>query len=269
MSGAAALALLALLLAGASPAPAVPALRVCADPNNLPFSNARGEGLENRLAAVLAEALGARVEYTWWAQRRGAVRHTLGARTCDVMLGVPVGWDPVLTTRPYYRSTYVFVWRRDRALDLRSLDDPRLRWLRVGVQLVGDDGVNTPPAYALARRGIVDNVRGFPVYGDYAARDPGAEILRAVSRGDVDLAVVWGPLAGYFAGRLEPPLDWAAVAPPTEAPGLQFTFAIAAGVRRDDAALRDRLQEALDRRAPAVQALLDAYAVPRVARPAP
>jgi mxaJ protein len=90
-----------------------------------------------------------------------------------------------------------------------------------------------------------------------------------VSRGDVDLAVVWGPLAGYFAGRLEPPLDWAAVAPPTEAPGLQFTFAIAAGVRRDDAALRDRLQEALDRRAPAVQALLDAYAVPRVARPAP
>jgi quinoprotein dehydrogenase-associated probable ABC transporter substrate-binding protein len=264
-----ALALAVLVLATTTAAaPVAPApLRVCADPNNLPFSNARGEGFENRVADVLARELGTRVEYTWWAQRRGFVRNTLAAGVCDVIVGVPVGWDPVLATRPYYRSTYVFVWRRDRALDLHSLDDPRLRRLRVGVQLVGDNGVNTPPAHALAARGIVDNVRGYSVYGDYGTAHPSAAILDAVVRGDVDLAVVWGPLAGYFAERLGAPLDWAPVTPATEPPALRFTFAIAAGVRKTDAALRDRVQAALDRRARDVAAILDAYAVPRAATP--
>jgi quinoprotein dehydrogenase-associated probable ABC transporter substrate-binding protein len=263
-----ALALAVLVLVTAAAAPAAPApLRVCADPNNLPFSNARGEGFENRVAELLARELGTRVEYTWWAQRRGFVRNTLGAGACDLIVGVPVGWDPVLATRPYYRSTYVFVWRRDRALDVRSLDDPRLHRLRVGVQLVGDNGVNTPPAHALAARGIVDNVRGYSVYGDYGTANPSTAILDAVVRGDVDVAVVWGPLAGYFADRLGAALDWAPVTPAAEPPALRFTFAIAAGVRKTDAALRDGVQAALDRRAGEVAAILDTYAVPRVATP--
>ena len=262
----AAVALLALALLGATPAAGVPPLRVCADPNNLPFSNARGEGFENRLAELLAAELGTRVEYTWWAQRRGFVRHTLGAGACDLIVGVPVGWNPVLATRPYYRSSYVFVWRRDRALNVRSLADPRLRHFIIGVQLVGDNGVNTPPAHALAARGIVANVRGYSVYGDHAAAHPAAAVLDAVARGDIDVAIVWGPLAGYFAGRLAAALEWALVTPTAELP-LRFTFAIAAGVRKDATALRDRVQAALDRRAVDVQAILDDYAVPRVSMP--
>ena len=262
-----ALGLAVLTLAATAAAPAPPPLRVCADPNNLPFSNAKGEGFENRVAELLARELGTHVEYTWWAQRRGFVRNTLGAGACELIVGVPVGWDPVLATRPYYRSTYVFVWRRDRALDVRSLDDPRLRGLRVGVQLVGDNGVNTPPAHALAARGIVDNVRGYPVYGDYGSPAPSAAILEAVVHGDVDVAVVWGPVAGYFAARLGAPLDWAPVSPTAEPPARRFTFSVAAGVRKTDAALRDRVQTALDRHADEVAAILDAYAVPRVTTP--
>jgi mxaJ protein len=254
--------LLAVLLLGAAPDGAGPALRVCADPDNLPYSNARGEGFDNRIAEVLSRELGMRLQYTWAVQRRGLVRITLAAGACDVLLGVPSTWDPVLATRPYYRSTYVFVWQRDRALDVQSLDDPRLRTLRVGIQLIGDNGVNTPPAHALARRGIVDNVRGYPVLG-------GPEILAALSAGDIDVAIVWGPLAGYFAGRLATPLALAPVTPSADPSGLAFTFAMAAGVRKDDTALRDRLQAALDHRADEVRAILDAYAVPPVERSTP
>lgn len=252
------------LLLGAADGSGETALRVCADPNSLPASDERREGYENRIAELLAADLGARVEYVWWAQRRGFVRNTLKAGLCDVIMGVPVGFDPLLTTRAYYRSTYVFVWRRDRALNVRSMDDPRLKSLTVGVQLVGDDGINTPPAHALARRAIVENVRGFTVFGDYTLPTPQSEILQAVADGRVDVATVWGPLAAYFADRLTKPLSFAAILPPDDPPGLRFTFAMAVGVRKDDVALRDRLQAALDRRAADVQAILDAYHVPRV-----
>jgi mxaJ protein len=239
-------------------------LRVCADPNNLPFSSAREEGFENRLAELFARDLGTSVRYTWWPQRRGFVRHTLTAGLCDMIVGVPVGWDSVLTTRPYYRSTYVFVSRRESALTIASFDDPVLRRLRVGVQLVGQDGVNTPPAHALARRGIVENVVGFSLYGDYAEADPPARIIEAVAHGAVDTAIVWGPLAGYFASRQPTPLVITPVGAPGDEPGLPFTFAIAVGVRRDDTALRDAIDRILDRRRADITAILDGYHVPRV-----
>src|SRR4051812_33060929 len=111
-------------------------LRVCADPNNLPFSNERGEGFENKIAELAARELGARLQYTWWAQRRGFVRSTVREGLCDVVVGVPAGFDPLLTTKPYYRSTYVFVSRRARHLALKSLDDPRLAQLRIGIHLI-------------------------------------------------------------------------------------------------------------------------------------
>src|SRR5690349_16835567 len=114
-------------------------LRVCADPNNLPLSNQRGEGFENKLAELLAQDLGERVEYTWWAQRRGFFRNTLKAGMCDLVIGVPAGFEMASTTRPYYRSTYVFVSRKDRHLNIASLDDPALRKLKIGVQMIGDD----------------------------------------------------------------------------------------------------------------------------------
>lgn len=239
-------------------------LRVCADPNNLPFSNEAGEGFENALAELVAGELGARVEYTWWAQRRGFIRNTLGAHSCDVVMGMPSSMELALTTRPYYRSSYVFVTRRDGGIDVRSLDDSILRHVRVGVQVIGDDYANAPPAHAMANRGIVANVRGYSVFGDYTRPAPPARIVEAVADGEVDVAIAWGAMAGYFAARQRVPLDVVPVTPQIDLPFLPMVFDIAMGVRREDIVLRDELDAVLARRRPEVDRLLDRYHVPRV-----
>ena len=171
-------------------------LRVCADPNNMPFSNQAEEGFENKLAGMVAKQFGKAVSYTWWAQRRGFIRQTLKAGVCDLVMGIPAGYDLVETTRPYYRSTYVFVSQAARHLQLDAIDDPQLRRLTIGVHLIGADGNNTPPAHALGRQGIVDNVRGFMIYGDYREPDPPARLIEAVENGEIDIAAAWGQLAG-------------------------------------------------------------------------
>ena len=238
-------------------------LRVCADPNNLPFSNQRLEGFENKIADLLAQDLGERVEYTWWAQRRGFFRNTLKAGMCDVVIGVPSGFEMALTTRPYYRSTYVFLSRKDRHVDVKSFDDPVLKKLRIGVQIIGDDQSNAPPAHALTRRNIVDNVKGFTLYGDYSQPDPPARIVDAVEKGDIDLAIVWGPLAGYFAKQSRVPLDVVPVSPQIDQPFLPFVFDIAMGVRRGDQDLRDQLDQFLEKRRPEIERILNEYKVPK------
>lgn len=255
-------AALVLVLVGCGTGKAPQQLRVCADPNNLPFSNQRREGLENRLAELIAHELGVPVRYTWQPQRRGFIRNTLAAHACDVIMGMPPGSDRVLTTRPYYRSSYVFVSRTDRHLRVRSLDDPVLRTLRIGVQLIGDDYANTPPVHALSRRGIVKNLVGFSVLGDYAQQNPPARIIDAVIAGDVDVAIAWGPLAGYFAKRSPVALTLAPVSPLVDPPGLHFDFAISLAVRPGDQTLRQRLQSILDRRKAGVDSLLADYGVP-------
>jgi mxaJ protein len=242
---------------------------VCADPNNLPFSNAAREGFENHIAELVGRDLHKRVEYVWWAQRRGFVRNTLNARACDLVVGTASGMEMLATTRPYYRSTYVFVTRRDRRLDVRSFDDPRLRTLHVGVQLIGDDFANTPPAHALANRGITKNVVGYTVYGDYRRPNPSARIIDAVIHRDVDIAVVWGPLAGYFAKRSPVPLDLVPVNPRVDLPYLPFVFDIAMGVRRGDTAFRASLDDIIVRRRASIDSILAVYAVPRVDVAAP
>jgi mxaJ protein len=230
----------------------------------MPFSNSRGEGFENRLAELMADETGARVEYEWWTQRRGFVRNTLNADRCDVVMGVPTSFDLVLRTNPYYRSTYVFVTNEQVRPAITTFDDPRLRSLKVGVQMIGDDGANSPPAHALARRGIVGNVRGFMVFGDYAREEPQAPIIRAVERGEIDVAVVWGPTASFFAHGSRVPLRLTPVSPQIEQPFLPFVFDIAIGVRRGDSTLRAALDAALIRRRNDVDRLLDDFAVPRV-----
>jgi mxaJ protein len=253
----------AVLAGGEAHAGAGRELRVCADPNNLPFSNANREGFENRIAELIADELRAELSYTWWAQRRGFIRNTLNADACDLVIGVPAGYELTATTAPYYRSVYVYVYRADRGLDLRSMRDPRLRDLRIGVHLIGDDGANPPPAHALGRQGIVDNVVGYPIYGDYREPSPPARIIDAVARGELDVAAVWGPLGGYFARRASVPL---AVVPITDTAGFapqRFEFAIAMGVRKHDLALRDELNGVLERRREDIEAVLDAYGVPR------
>jgi mxaJ protein len=242
-------------------------LRVCADPNNLPYSNERREGFENKLAELIAEDLHVRVAYTWWAQRRGYVRNTLRAGRCDVLIGVPTGFEPVLVTRPYYRSTYTFVTRRSSPR-VASFDDPALRRLRVGVQIIGDEFANSPPAAALTRRGIVENVTGFSVFGDYREPNPPSRIVRAVADGEVDVAIVWGPLAGYFARRSAVPLRVEPVSPEIDLPYLPFVFDMAMGVRRGETAFRDRLDDVLRRRRHDIDRLLASYGVPRADVPA-
>lgn len=237
--------------------------RVCADPNNLPFSNDRGEGFENRIATLIARDLGEHVEYTWWAQRRGFVRNTLNTGSCDVILGVPAGYGMVRTTRPYYRSTYVFVTRRDRGLHITSFDDSALRTLRVGVHLVGDNYANSPAAYSLARRGLTTNVVGYTLYGDYSKPNPPARLIDAVANKEIDVAVAWGPLAGYFAQRSRVPLELRPVTPQQDG-AMQYAFDIAAGVRRRDSTRLAALDAELTRRRAEIDRILADYGVPRL-----
>jgi mxaJ protein len=235
-------------------------LRVCADPNALPFSNQRGQGFENRMAELIARELGVELEYTWWAERRGFLRNTLGARRCDVVMGVPVGLGAVATTAPYYAASYAFVSRAELGAPFDSFDDPRLRTLRIGVGLVGDDGANSPPVHALARRGIVGNVVGFSVFGDYADPAPLATPVRAVESGAVDVALVWAPVASYFARRSARPLVVRELAAPSDA-GIPQRFAIALGVRRGDDELRARLNAFLRAHRAELARLLASYGI--------
>jgi mxaJ protein len=258
----------ALLLAFAAGCTAPPppasraALRVCADPNNLPFSNDRREGFENKLAAMLADDAGMDLQYAWWAQRRGFIRNTLNAGECDVVMGVPASFDLALTTRPYYRSSYVFVTRSDRGHALRSLDDPALKRLRLGVQMIGDDFSNSPPAHALAARGMVSNIVGFSVLGDYTQPNPPARIVDAVAAGEVDAAIVWGPLAGFFARSSTAPLTLTPVEPQIDVPFLPFVFDISMAVRRDDVERAAAIDRFIERRQADIDALLREYGVP-------
>jgi mxaJ protein len=257
------------VVAACTAAPPRRELRVCADPNNLPYSNRNLEGFENRLAEMVAKDLHATVRYTWWPQHRGFIRNTLKAGKCDVLLGLPSSVELAQTTRPYYRSTYVFVYRRDRGIALSSLDDPALHQLRVGVQLIGDDGTNSPPAHALANRGVIQNVVGYSVYADYSQPNPPARIVEAVARGDVDVAVVWGPLAGYFAPRQGVPLTLVPVSPQIDRPFLPFVFDVSMAVRRGDDRLYQELDSFIERRQPEIDALLARYGVPRLGGPGP
>jgi mxaJ protein len=246
---------------GARPEP-VRTLTVCADPNNLPFSNQAGEGFENRIARLVAHDLGMQLSYLWWAQRRGYVRNTLTAAKCDLWPGIAAGVDNVATTHPYYRSTYVFVTRRSERLQGLTLDDPRLRSLSIGVQMVGNDAMNTPPAHAIARRGVVRNVRGFMLYGNYENPNPPARIVEAVADRNIDVAMVWGPLAGYFASRSPVALRLEPVTPSLDAGVWPMTYDIAMGVRRNEPELRERVERVLQTRKDDIDAVLRAYHVP-------
>ncbi len=240
------------------------AMRVCADPNNLPFSNSAGAGFENKLASLLAEDLGLRVAYSWWPQRRGFVRNTLKLGNCDVVMGIATKSELVLPTKPYYRSTYVFVSRRDRQIGVHSLDDPVLRRLTIGVHLTGGDDANPPAAQSLAFRGLLSRMRGYTIYGDYAQANPPARLVDAVARGDVDVAIVWGPLAGWSAKRAPVALALAPVTPALDRGVLPYVYDISLGVRRGDRAWRDQLQAALDRHQADIRRLLRSYGVPIV-----
>jgi mxaJ protein len=271
------IAVLLLLLGGAGAASAQPqalpsqqaqrqALRVCADPDNLPYSREDGSGFENRIAQLIADDFGLPLQYAWLPDRRGFVRKTMGAGLCDVILGVPVAFERTLNTRPYYRSSYMLVEPAGDAAPPRDFTDPRLRRWRVGVQLVGDDAATTPPGHALAEAGATDNVVGFPIPGEQPAAE---RIVHALARGELDAAFVWGPQAGYYAQRAARPLQLHYVPPPASLKKQPFSFAIAMGVRRGDQALRDRLDDFIVRRQADIDRILADYGVPRMPEQGP
>ena len=238
-----------------------PVLRVCSDPNNLPFSNRAGEGFEDALAKLVARELGMRVEHYYWAQRRGFFRNTLKAHKCDVVMGVPSDLDMLATTAPYYRSGYVFVTRSELSPPIRSLSDRRLRELRVGVPVVGDDYQNPPPVHALSRRGIVSNVVGFSVFGDYREDSPPLDLVRAVEQGKIDVALAWGPQAGFVARHSSRGLTLTPVVPAHDGP-YPFVFEISMGIRHGDDALKTQLDAVLAKNRKNIERLLHDYGVP-------
>jgi mxaJ protein len=252
-----------------APEPTTRELTVCADPNNLPFSNKAEEGFENKIATLIARDMRAKLTYVWWAQRRGYARSTLSEAKCDMWPGVANGVEHIATSRPYYHSTYVFVTRENAPLQGLTLDDERLRSLKIGVQMIGNDAMNTPPAHALSRRGIVDNVRGYMLYGNYENPNPPAAIIDAVANGDVDVALVWGPLAGYFAPHLAVPLRLERVTPVLDDATWPMTFGISVGVNRRNPELLAEVQKILDQEHPSIDAILSTYAVPIVATSVP
>ena len=244
----AALCVLSAPAAAQAPAPneSPQALRVCANPDNLPFSNREQQGFENRIAELIGAELGQPVSYTWHAQRRGFLRRTLNAGRCDLVMGAPVGLQALITTKPYYRSTYVFVTRKDRKLGIRSFDDVALKRLKIGLHAVGDDGNNPPPVYSLARRGMASNIVGYKLWDVDAVENPQGRIIDAVAKGEIDVAIVWGPFAGYFGKKQPVALD--IVPLPPDIPELPFDYAMALGVRTGDEALKARLDAILDKR---------------------
>ena len=251
----------------APPPPDPHVLRVCADPNNLPFTNRQEAGFENAIGQIVARDLGRRVEVLLGAAAARVHPHDIEGRLLRRRPWCPRALrdgSPHQAVLPI--DVRFFVTRRGRAARLRSLDDPRLKRIRIGVEMTGEDYENPPALQALASRHIIDNVRGYLVYGDYSTPNPPRQVIDAVSDGEVDVAIAWGPLAGYFAQQSSVPLDVSPVLPARADPALPFAFDISMGVRRGDTALHDALDRVLASRAPEIRQILRRFGVPLLAR---
>lgn len=246
------------------------AFRVCADPNNLPFSHKNLKGFENQLAEMWADHLGLEVQYTWFPQRMGFVRNTLRSKNehneykCDVVMGVAEGFDQLMTTKPYYRSTYALVYIKGRKLDdiqsgrdLLNLDAERKADLRIGAF------DKTPGPAWLQRHNMLDQMESYQAMSGDPEDYPGEILEQALVDGDVDAAIIWGPIAGYFAKQTQ---EVEMVVIPLESePGVQFAYGISAGVRRGDDEGKAQLEQLMDETDQQIQALLLSYNVPLLA----
>jgi quinoprotein dehydrogenase-associated probable ABC transporter substrate-binding protein len=230
-------------------------LRVCADGNLLPYSNRQKEGYENKLARMLGDHLGLPVQYKWWPQSMGFVRMTLHKQTCDVVLSINAESGAVLNTNPYYRSIYTLVYRQDLGIDIDSLDHPVAGDLRYGV-------VEKTPAVSLLRAYGYTKLKPYQLTTDTRARQPARQAIADVADGVVDAAIVWGPIAGYYAARMDAPL---AVVPLVDEPAAtQLSFAITMGVRRGEIDWKHTLNDFIRAKRPAIRRLLADYDVPLV-----
>jgi len=245
-----------------------PAFRVCSDPKNLPFSSKSQDGLENKIAELWAQELGVPLEYTWFPQRRGFIRNTLKAPNesgdsykCDIVMGVAAGFDRVLTTEPYYRSTYALVYVKGRKLgdvrtgkDFIELDRDLRDSLKIGAF------TPTPGTKWLARHGMIEQLVAFPAMSGDPGTYPGEVIEKELVNGRLDAVVAWGPIAGYFAKQSK--TVELVVIPLDSEPGIQFDFAISAGVRYGDGERKGQLEKLIRETSSAVRGILESYHVP-------
>ncbi len=248
-------------------APERKALKVCQDPNNLPFSNTGGEGFENKIAELFGRDLGLPVTYYGFPNRMNFIRNTLRYKLptddypCDIVMGVPAGFDQVSVTKPYYRSTYALVYPKGKGLDgIRSSDDlltlprDRLSTLRIGLY------DRSPASQWLARHDLVDRGVPYPMMNADPAQYPGQLIERDLEQGKIDVAIVWGPIAGFFARRVHTPE--LVVVPMKSEPGLAFDFAMAMGVRYGEPAWKQQVEALLVKHRSEIEAILRDYGVP-------
>ena len=235
-------------------------IRVCADPDNMPSSNNKGEGFENKIAELIASELKSKPDYVWYPTRRGYFR-ILNGMYCDLALEAPAGLDMAGVTKPYFRSGYVFVARQGSGLeDLKSLADPRLKKLKIGVNMYTSDAENSPPAMALSRYGVVGNLKGYFTF--YSDQERPEDIIKGVANKDVDIAIAWGPLAGYFTKQLNAPLTLTPLPARDSLSDIPFQYNMGIAVRRRDKEFRDSLQAVLTRRKADIDAILKQFNVP-------
>ena len=230
-------------------------LRVCADPSNLPFSNDKGEGFENKIAELLAAKLDKKLAYVWYPQATGFVRNTLGAHRCDVIPGFPQGDELVQSTNPYYRTAYALVIRPGTGLDdLDGLADPRLKDKRIGIV------AGTPPATYLAVNGLMRNAKPYRLVIDTRVDSSAAAMMKDLAGGEIDIAILWGPMAGYYAKQANPPMR--VVLLQKETGGPQLAFRIAMGVRPADQNWKRQLNRLIAENQTEINRLLDGFGVP-------
>jgi quinoprotein dehydrogenase-associated probable ABC transporter substrate-binding protein len=231
------------------------ALRVCADPANMPFSNDKGEGFENKIAEIVAAELKVPVEYTWFPQATGFIRQTLFAKRCDIVMGYAQGDELVLNTNHYYTSTYALVYRRNNGLDgVDSLSDPRLKDKRIGVV------AGTPPGNVMAQLGLLQRAKPYPLMVDRRYESPGEGMIKDIQSGDIDAGVLWGPIAGYFAPKGG---DKLVVAPLLKETGsTRMAYRITFGVRNLEDDWKRQLNVLIANRQGDIDAVLLQFGVP-------
>jgi len=243
-----------LLMSGMSALSQVP-LRVCADPDNLPFSSVSRAGFDNRIAELLGRDLNRPIVFVWARARRGFLRERFNKGECDLLMGVPEGMKRVRTTIPYYRSSYVFVTRQRDHLQLTRFDDPTIGKRRIGLQILEEDF--SPPSLPLIRSGHAAQLVGFHSFGS-----GGEDIVHAVADGNVGFAVVWGPVAGYYARKQSVPLNLSVVQPAVDPSGIPFTFAMTIAVHSNDRSLAENINVAIRKNEARIHAILRTYHVP-------
>jgi len=230
-------------------------LRVCADPRNLPFSNEKGEGFENKLAEFLAAKLQKKLDYMYFPQATGFVRVTLGAHRCDVIMGFPQGDDLVQGSNPYYRTAYALIAKQGSGLDdVDTLEDARLKGKHIGVV------AGTPPATNMAAAGLMATAKPYPLMIDTRVDSSAEAMINDLSKGDIDAGILWGPMAGFYAKKANPPLHVTPLV--KEKTGPQLVFRIGMGVRRADQNWKRQLNRLIQENQPAINKILLDYGVP-------